>query len=581
MPSLIVIRLVPVEPTAGGDFTTYLNDLTITAFDVSFGLPPDPVVLPVGAIEPIAGIFDPPPGVFLGQARYLATTPPADADDPPILDADTRIVQHFGAASTNVFVPQIGLLSVATAVIDASGAAHAEHATRDLRLIVTRGGGEIVLDQTFYNAPLDPSAMPPPELFPGLAITSLYLSLPVAGSELNSTTDAYVALPSDGTPPNFADLRAAVELVLAADPGAFDLADLTVAQATHVAQEIAWNLKFHPLPVPKPVSLVSPPPPLRTLELIYTLSGEDADTENDEPARKQFEANLLTYYTQREADGQRLANYVFALGTAIWAAEQSGLHPTGAEAGFSFPVRPGVRATGARYKQATVVLSGGLAPLNPSFALPAAYFYALGAQLPPQITREQRLELALLEEEQRLRTALQSALDTNVIVLEPGINPAQAARRLRALGATRSSAPRFDLNSNAGVQALVQDWLDFTGEDIDTFWDGALPAHDVAHLDLVLWALTEGFIVDPGVVPPRSLADEIESELGVGSANDVAGTSVEDWQGFFDHPSFMALQLLPPFTSRNSSSSAAPALSTRWRPPLMARRASARPAATR
>lgn len=552
MPSLIVIRLVPVEPTAGGAFTAYLNDLTITAFDVSFNPPPGLVVLPPGAIEPIAGIFDPPPGVFLGQARFLPTLPPVLPGDPPQLDVNTRIVQHFGAASTNLFVPQIGLLSVATAVIDASGAAHAEHATRDLRLIVTRGGGQIVLDQTFFNAPLDPGAMPLPEGFPTLPTTSLYLSLPVAGGELNSTTDAYVALPSDGTPPSFADLRAAVELVIAGDPGAFNLSNLTAAQAAHVAQEIAWNLKFHPLPIPKPVSLVTPPPPLRTLELIYTLSGEDSDTENDEPARKQFEANLLTYYTQRDADGQRLANYVFALGAAIWAAEQSGLPATGGAAGFSFPVRPGVTETGARYKQATVVLSGSGTTLNPSFALPAAYFYALGAQLPPQITREQRLELALLEEEQRLRTSLQTALDTNVIVAEPGINPAQAARRLRALGATRTSAPQFALNGNAGVQALVQAWLDFVGDDINAFWDGALAAHAAAHLDLVLWALTEGFIVDPSAVPPLSLAAEIESELGVTSAADVAGTTVEDWHDFFDHPVWAELRLLPPFTAPGS-----------------------------
>ncbi len=39
MPTLLVIRLHPVDPITGDEFTNYLNGLSIAAHDASFGDP--------------------------------------------------------------------------------------------------------------------------------------------------------------------------------------------------------------------------------------------------------------------------------------------------------------------------------------------------------------------------------------------------------------------------------------------------------------------------------------------------------------------------------------------------------------
>ena len=39
MPTLLVIRLLPVEPISGDDFTTYLDGLSIAAHKLSFNDP--------------------------------------------------------------------------------------------------------------------------------------------------------------------------------------------------------------------------------------------------------------------------------------------------------------------------------------------------------------------------------------------------------------------------------------------------------------------------------------------------------------------------------------------------------------
>lgn len=49
MPSLLVIRLHPIEPITGDAFTSYLNGLFITAHDLSFT---DPTGAATPALEP-------------------------------------------------------------------------------------------------------------------------------------------------------------------------------------------------------------------------------------------------------------------------------------------------------------------------------------------------------------------------------------------------------------------------------------------------------------------------------------------------------------------------------------------------
>jgi hypothetical protein len=254
MPSVLVIRLHPVEPISGDDFTKYLDGLTITAFEIS---------------------FNNQAGSQIGQAQYLPNNPA------------TRIAQYFDEDTPK---------AIAAAVIGISGSLEEkEYLTADIRLEITRGNSEIIHKQTYYNVPAqtveDEVPEPPEPIDPILfnSETSLYLALPSPGEPLSTP----FVLPEDGAAPNFANLRTAVEDVLKADPGNTEgIADLTVAQCRHIAYEIIWDHMAYPLPKPK-----------SSLEKIYTGPLEaDSDEERD---RRIFEGDLLTYYTRQNAQADK------------------------------------------------------------------------------------------------------------------------------------------------------------------------------------------------------------------------------------------------------------------------------------
>ena len=517
--SVLVIRFHPVEPVGGGQFAAYLDGLSITAFDLT---------------------TDNLGGVRVGEARYVA---PPDSAEPWVPGGDTRIVQHFiPPEPVPRPLPSPPVLpvaqAVATAVIEVPDNVP-EHETADLRLEITRGTGEIVHRQGYFNVPVSPGGLPDPAGFPDLQPTSLFLPLPEPGRELDPT-DAFVELPTDGTPPRFDDLRHAVEIVLGHDPGGPpDIAALTPRQARHVAYEIVWNQKFRPLPRPREA----------TLEQLYTL--EDAKDVVEQ--RTRFEGELQVYYASGNADAERLAGYVSALVAAVGAQAQT---ETADRVGFLFPVLPGLADTGARIVSARVILTGPGAPLVTPFTVPAAIFYALGATMPAQVAAEQRYRLATLAEEDHSRAALTSAVGRGVIVPDAagtidGLTVAQAARRLRALGAVQGVAPQFPVDGGdpdqLAVQALVQGWLDFPGEDILGFWLGPLTSLQLTgHLQLVLRALTQGH---------SSLIAAITTGTAgwppVLSADDVEDRTAEQWRGLFGDP--IEESLLPPFTTPGSA----------------------------
>ena len=284
MPSLLVIRLHPVEPIIGDEFTNYLNGLSITAHDLSF-------TDPTGAATPA-----------LGPATYIVPTLP-DSPSPnptPVQDPDTRIVQHFSITESDdlpVFFER-NFLAVATAIIEIPDPpAGGEYRTADIRLEITRGGNEIAHKPIYYNVPVAPAPIPgDPNDFPGLQPISLHLALPSSAQPSPS-----VILPEDGTAPNFAVLRTAVETVLNADPGSTaGIANLTAAQCRHIAYEIIWDRESYPIPLPK-----------RSLEEIYT--GPQASDSDDERDRRIFEGDLLTYYTRHNAEAERLKTFIFSL----------------------------------------------------------------------------------------------------------------------------------------------------------------------------------------------------------------------------------------------------------------------------
>lgn len=532
MPPLIVLRLHPVEPVDGDAFQAYLEDLSIEVFDL--------------------GINNLPGGASLGTAAFVAPDPA----DPLTPDPTTAIVQHVGQLE-DAPPGVVGLLAVATAVIEVQATAGPEHETRDLRLEITRGTGSFVHRQLYFNVPVSTDPLPGDRGdWPDLDPTSLYLALGDPTRDIDPN-DAHVELPADGSPPQYDDLKTAVDIVLGHDPGAGNppsLAELTVKQARHVAYEIVWNQKFRPLPIPSK----------RTLEQMYTLPEKTGD-DGDEAARGRFEGDLKAYYSTGDADAERLAGFVYALAAAV-AAEHTTAAAT--RVGFLMPVLPQATGTGARFKSVRVILTGR-SPADPAavpeqlvtpFTVPAAYFYALGATMPVQADPEQRYRLATLQEEENLRSQLQASVELGAIVLDnngdiDGVNIAQAARRLRSLGAVRGVAPAFAVNgvaadgvANPQGRAAVREllagpgWLDVKGEDIFGFWEGALTATQLrGHFELVLRALTDSH---------EALIAAIKAIPAV-KADDIDDRSADQWRALFGQP-VVDEMLLPAFTQPGS-----------------------------
>ncbi|MCY7282514.1 MAG: insecticidal toxin complex protein, partial [Cyanobacteria bacterium CAN_BIN43] len=511
MPSLLVIRLHPVEPITGNAFTSYLNGLSIAAHDLSF-------TDPTGAATPA-----------LGPATYIAPTtlPPSPSPDPtPVQDPDTRIVQHFGITPGGLpgdFVRSFS--AVATAVIQIPDPpAGGEYRTADVRLVITRNGNEIAHKPIYYNVPVAPAPIPAdPNAFPGLQPISLHLALPSSAS-----ASPTVVLPEDGTSPNFANLRTAVETVLNADPGSTaEIATLNSAQCRHIAYEIIWDRMAYPIPLPK-----------RSLEDIYT--GPQASDSDDERDRRIFEGDLLIYYTKHNAEAERLKTFIFSLSAAIWCEDKSRLET---QAGFHFPVFPNPPKG-----ESKVILKASGAALDPSFEVPAAYFYALTATLPSQLKREDRFKMVALDAEAQLVTNIAQAIDDQVLTepvsTTPGgdvVNRYQAARRLRALGsATEIGTPEFVVTPATPVHGLVSNWLGFTGADINAFWVALSPANTTGHLDLILCAITKEH--SP---LPTPLTDAIKNPaFGVTNVTQLAAKTSGDWEALL-HPN---PALLPEFT---------------------------------
>jgi hypothetical protein len=282
-----------------------------------------------------------------------------------------------------------------------------------------------------------------------------------------------------------------------------------------------------------------------------------------EQSRQQFEGSLNSYYAKNNAIAVRLTRFVYSLSAAV-ACEKLSLDET--EAVLEFPVDPPAVLTRARV--CLTSLAKG------SFGVPAAYFYALGANVPPQITPAQRFKMACGDTSEHVLTVLRSAVSDGVVTESAtfsdgsaGINPVQATRRLAALNSLPAlAAPAYQMRP--ALQTLVNHWLSFpttadwpdyvTDEKPKNFWAAEAAASPAAFLDLVLCALTQGFITPAGANPPNTrLGDLITQWLpGTQPANPPATVGVlsqatdEQWTAFFQqHPDW-----LPPFTQPGNMS---------------------------
>jgi len=583
---LIVIRLVPPAPAAAApagstppSFTDYLaqnGGLQIAAYDLSYGDPTTGTLVgtadyiaPTAAPSPMSAVPEPPP-VAVTPAAYAAGTGIVQQ-----VDLAPAVPTGIGTADSAYYTFE----SVATAVIEFTPPAAATF-FENLRLVATwqTGGAQAIsVTQDYYNVPLTDGPTPDPTTFvsnpaeaSGILIDawsnlppSVYLTVPPPATP-GSTN---FTLPSDGNAPPFDGLLTAVETILAIDPGGAmpDLGKLTFAQCQNIAYEIVWSQQ-PPLP--------TPPDPIEDL---YTnppnngqmMSGGSSPTPNQyEGDRQQFQANLAGYYGLPDANADRLTNFVFSLACAV-ACEELSLAST--QVYWEFPTNPAEAGSA----EAELILQGvGTAASN--FGVPAAYFYALSANMPTSMLAPQRYSLALNEGLPQMLAELTASLnagtitDAEVFVTSAmaAINAAQAARRMQVLNVpSGSSAPTLSLD--ATVQPLITDWLTFASafaspstqtyqpSDELGFWTTELTSQPAAYLELVLSALTQGYMIPAPT--NATLASEIMTPaawpLGppsppppVASVAILGAITNAQWSAFFNaHPTW-----LPPFTQPGS-----------------------------
>jgi len=193
--------------------------------------------------------------------------------------------------------------------------------------------------------------------------------------------------------------------------------------------------------------------------------------------------------------------------------------------------------------------------MNPSFVVPAQYFYALGSHLPPDVSADTRYRMACLQGERAVREIMASSIERGTIDALPapelvagsGITPAQASRRLVSLGRTKGRPP-CQVAGASDLEALIEAWLAFANPapsddpqlDIAPFWTGptGAPAHPAGHLRLVLCGATEMANVEP-------LVAAIGTVVGpIGTVADLVAVTAAQWhQIFAANPA-----LLPAFT---------------------------------
>ena len=628
MSNLIVIRIIPQAPTKPDQFTGYLSalgGLQITVNDLSFD--------------------NPTPGQNVGSASYIAAGGLTPAP-PPLVGSTTQptypagvtngIVQQYDFVNATLFPPEPAYYhpeAVATAVIEIPSPPPGQTTFENLRLLVSWGGTQpIPVPNDYYDVSLTPGPTPDPNSWAGLQ-PSLYLQIPAPPVQAGTLN---FGLPADGTPPRFDDLLNAVKAVLKVDPsGALpDLGALSIPQCRNIAYEIVWSQQAKIPTPPDPIENLYTNPP-NSGSLFVSGSSNPNQNEGD---RQQFEGTLKGYYSTADTTADRLTNYVYALSAAV-ACEEMSLAAT--EVLLQFPVNPN-SSSSAPVSDTEVVLTG-FAP-GTNFGVPAAYFYALDATLPAQISPAQRYQMAIGDMLQRLLSQLTAAINAGTVSdsesyvtsAAPAINAAQAARRIGVLNVpagsltpfgplgalelqtssdTASGQTTLNLSSTAGVkpgmsvtganipsgttvaavtpnvsatlsqavtakvssgativfapaftadlQQLVNAWLAFpasvggtissqvyqAGDDDTEFWPGAAAAHAAAFLNLILVALTQGYIVPDAAFD--SLGDLITALLLTPLAAPqqpavatLSSLSVAQWTAFFKaNPTF-----LPSFT---------------------------------
>jgi hypothetical protein len=213
--------------------------------------------------------------------------------------------------------------------------------------------------------------------------------------------------------------------------------------------------------------------------------------------------------------------------------------------------------------------------MNPSFNVPAPYFYAFAANLPIGTGADVRYRMAASANPQRVVDTLRAAMDAGVIPAALPITPEQAARRLSALGAANGTAPVAQSGVGLG---LVTPWLAYANptrtddpeNDVAPFWGTVLapltnmtlanPGLAAAHLELIVCALA--MVSDPAplinAVRAEGIALQSVKDLDPGPFGGTGGITAAQWKNVFaNHPN-----VIPAFVKAGTSSTSAQAALT-------------------
>jgi len=518
-------------------------------------------------VVPVAGLVDPGTVVSNVTSSIVTISKPLATSLSGqsltfIFPLSSGIAQHTEViGTTGAFGLQalLGPASVATAVIPLFNPPPA-NGYLDITIKATRGTELIPINTKFFNVLVENSALPTPDQYQGIPTneTSLYLALP---PPVNSNTISLI-IPSDGSAPQFDALLEAMQTALTNDPisSTPTVASLITSPAScsRIAYDIIWSYQN---------TLPAPPDALESLYTNPPNPGGSADNSNNstnnlEQDRQKFEGTLNSFYSTRNAQAERLTKFVAAVSAAV-VCEQASLNS--GTALLEFPVDPS--ATFATEVESEILIqgieAGGSGGLN--FGVPAAYFYALGANLDKSTSAQRRFQQATGDDIERLLQQFASAENSRIISdqdSEKFVTPAfntisitsfQAARRLVALGiSAASTSPAITLFAGSPLAKLVSDWLATTDPTpspapnppliylhTDFFiWSHSLAASDPqGYLNLDLDALTKGFVI-PAVSasPASSTATTLTfpalnpdgTLLGIGVGMPVTGPSIAD-----------------------------------------------------
>ena len=596
MTSLILLILLPTQPRDPGDFNKDLQNLVISVNDLTVG--DDANNTPNGVKLAVVQ------GVLPSPYYQLVTINPGSGGQPDSLA--TPILQHYLPnldPQGNPKGPGI-LQSVATAVIIVNTPQSApsagtpapnpeapdpEYDSRDLKIVLSRNDvviNPVTIQFNAYSMPTPtPLSLLPEwyinESYPGFDTTanfpSTYVYVPPAPPANTLVTGITYA--ADGKTPTLDSLIPVVNAVLAADytsskPG--DKTDLinrpvplTAQQARRVADELTYVQGQNLLPLPT----LTTAPSAGILEDMYTAPKTNQNNDNQNPgkpvyqSRVQFEAALKQYYAVNDAAALQLAGYILAASAAIRCEQQSLAAPT---AGVTVSVEVSPPPAGTIAQTFVVVLQGTQYQVNgptPPFGVPAAFFYALGANASVDADWTARYSAATNSSESATLSALTSARNLGIIQAQevyttisppppsppqqPGLNVNQAARQLFALGVPVSGLMAAPLDNT--ISDIVTAWLQNTDTlaKIDSFWlnqaTNSTTGNPAEYLNL-LWLKI--------CAEQTTLGGIIESNLNVHTASDLLGITDQTWTNFWNASinNVPNTSLLPDYTSPGTPS---------------------------